>query len=163
LWRLIFALGILHVGSSAARTLETHFPSLDALAAAGVDELRDLEDVGEVVAQSIVTFFHDPRNRALIERLRAAGLNFSAETEGATARRSDALAGQTWVITGTLSEPRPVFEELIRAHGGKVAGTVSRKTHAVLFGDEAGSKLDKARTLGVNTIDEAGFRRLIGG
>jgi DNA ligase (NAD+) len=162
LWRLIFALGILHVGSSAARTLAGHFRSLDALAAAGVEQLRDLEDIGEVVAESVVTFFNDPRNRALIERLSAAGLNFSEGTEGTEERVSDALANQTWVITGTLSQPRPVFEALIRAHGGKVAGSVSRKTHGVLYGDEAGSKLDKARSLGVRTLDEAGFRQLIG-
>jgi DNA ligase (NAD+) len=162
LWRLVFALGILHVGSTAARTLASHFRSLEALAAAGVDQLRELEDIGDVVAESVVSFFGDPRNRDLIDRLRDAGLNFSEGTEDASARVSDALAGQTWVITGTLSQPRPAFEDIIRAHGGKVAGSVSRKTHAVLYGDEAGSKLDKARSLGVKTIDEPAFRRLIG-
>jgi DNA ligase (NAD+) len=161
LWRLIFGFGILHVGSSVARALANHFNSLDALAAAGVDELLRVEDVGAVVAASVHEFLANPGTGELIERLRGAGLNFGA-AEAEAAAVSDRLAGKTIVITGTLSEPREVFENLIRAHGGKVSGSVSKKTGFVLCGEDAGSKLAKARSLGVPVLTEAAFRELIG-
>ena len=161
LWRLLFGLGILHVGTTSARALADHFGTLDALAAASIDDLLRVQDVGEVVARSLHEYFRDPRSTELIERLRAAGMNFSSGT-AATAKLSDALAGQTFVITGTLSQPREHFEELIRAHGGKLSSSVSKKTSHLLCGSDAGSKLEKARTLGVNVLNEAEFSALIG-
>ncbi len=160
LWRLLFGLGILHVGSSAARALADHFGTLEALAAAEVDELMRVEDVGEVVARSVSVYFRDPRTIGLIDRLRAAGVNFNAGTAAVTAV-SDVLAGRTFVITGTLSRPREYFEELIRAHGGKISSSVSKKTGSLLCGEDAGSKLDKARSLGVPVLSEEQFLALL--
>ncbi|MFN0130511.1 MAG: NAD-dependent DNA ligase LigA [Verrucomicrobiales bacterium] len=161
LWRLIFALGILHVGTTSARALASHFRSLEALSAAGIDDLLRVEDVGEVMARSIRDYFRDPRSVELLNRLRAAGLRFDEGT-GAESLVSNALDGQTFVITGALSRPREHFEELIRSHGGKMSGSVSKKTNHLLCGEEAGSKLDKARSLGVNVLDEPAFMALIG-
>ena len=160
LWRLLFGLGILHVGTTSARALADHFGTLDALAAAGIDDLLRVEDVGEVVARSLFEFFRDPRTIELLDRLRAAGVNFSAGTASVVAV-SDVFAGQTFVITGTLSQPREHFEELIRSHGGKVSGSVSKKTSHLLCGEEAGSKLDKARSLGVNVLSEEQFLAML--
>ncbi len=159
-WRLVFGLGIRHVGATAARTLIEFFGSIDKLAAASVEELLQCEDVGTAVAASVHDWFRDERNRTLLERLRAAGLNF---TQRQVETASDALAGTTWVLTGTLSQPREEVAELIRRHGGKVSGSVSAKTTYVLAGDEAGSKLDKARKLGVAVLDEAAMHALLGG
>jgi DNA ligase (NAD+) len=160
-WRLLFGLGVLHVGSSAAQALLGHFRSIDALAAAGVEDLQKCQDVGGIVAAGVHDWFRKPVNRELLERLRAAGLTFAVE-DAAKHGGSTVLAGKTFVITGTLSQPRPEFEELIKLHGGKVSGSVSKKTSYVLAGEEAGSKLDKARDMGVAVIDEAEFRKLIG-
>lgn len=157
-WRLVFGLGIRHVGATAARTLMEFFGSLDNLAAASVEELLRCEDVGSAVAASIHDWFRDQRNRALIERLRAAGLAFAQRRVEAA---SDRFAGTTWVLTGALSRPREEVAELIRSHGGKVSGSVSGKTTHVLAGEEAGSKLDKARKLGVPILDEAAFNDLL--
>ncbi|MBP7948423.1 MAG: NAD-dependent DNA ligase LigA [Verrucomicrobiales bacterium] len=162
-WRVLFGVGILHVGSAAARTLVQHFGGIDAIAAATVEELQQCQDVGEVVARSIFVWFRDETNHQLMERLRAAGLQFSgAGKSAATASASDRFAGTTWVITGTLSQPRQVFEELIRQHGGKTSGSVSKKTTWLLCGEEAGSKLAKATELGVKVLDEAAFAALLG-
>jgi DNA ligase (NAD+) len=159
-WRLLFGLGILHVGATAARELAEYFGSLDALQKASVESLKKAPNTGDVVAQSIGEWFRNPDNVALIEALRGHGLNFGVnETEEP---KSDRLAGSTWVITGTLSEPREVLGELIRSHGGKVSSTVSKKTDYLLVGEEAGSKLGKAQSLGVKTISEPEFRKLIG-
>jgi DNA ligase (NAD+) len=122
--------------------------------------LKKAPNTGEVVAQSIWEWFHNPDNVALIQALRGHGLNFG--TKENEQPKSDRLAESTWVITGTLSEPREVLAELIRSHGGKVAGTVSKKTDYLLVGEEAGSKLEKAKSLGVKTVSEAEFRKLIG-
>jgi DNA ligase (NAD+) len=154
LWRLLFGLGILHVGSAAARKLADNFHTLDALASATTTDLEATEDVGTVMAQSIHEFFRLEHNRQLIDSLRKHGLNFGERDERA-APASQALSGETWVITGTLSRPREEFAELIRRHGGTVSGSVSKKTSYVLAGEEAGSKLDKARSLGVPVVDEA--------
>lgn len=162
LWRLIFALGILHVGATSARALAEHFRGLDALAAAGIDDLRRIEDVGEVVARSVHGFFREERTVELLGRLRAAGVRFDAGA-GSAAPLSSSLAGQAFVITGTLSRPREHFEELIRSHGGKVGSSVSKKTSHLLCGADAGSKLDKARSLGVNILSEDQFLALIQG
>jgi len=160
LWRLLFGLGILHVGVSAARALADHFQNLEALRDATPDELQRIPDVGEVVGASIAQFFHEPGNRMMIERLRAAGLRLTSERKAASGSDSK-IKGTTWVITGTLSQPRDEIAEQIIQHGGKVSGSVSKKTSFVLAGEDAGSKLEKARKLGVRIIDEAGFRRLL--
>jgi len=158
-WRLLFGLGIMHVGATAARELGEYFGSLDALQKASLESFKKAPNTGEVVAQSIWEWFRDPDNQALIEALRGHGLNFG--NKGTEEPKSDRLADSTWVITGALSEPREVLADLIRSHGGKVSSTVSKKTDYLLVGEEAGSKLDKARSLGVKTISEAEFRKLI--
>ena len=158
-WRLLFGLGILHVGATAARELAEYFGNLDALQKASLESLKKAPNTGEVVGQSIWEWFHNPDNLALIQALRDHGLNFG--TTEAELPKSDRLAGSTWVITGTLSEPREVLAELIRSHGGKVVGTVSKKTDYLLMGEEAGSKLEKAKSLGVKTVTEAEFRQLL--
>lgn len=161
LWRLLFGLGILHVGAAAARKLADKFHTLDRIADASIEELQTTEDVGEVMAQSIHDFFRLPHNKRLVESLRHHGLNFGERDERA-APASRELEGQTWVITGTLSRPRSEIAELIRRHGGTVSGSVSKKTSYVLAGEEAGSKLDKAKSLGVAVVDEAELHRRIG-
>ena len=158
-WRLVFGLGILHVGASSARSIIEHFGSIDSLAAATVEELLRCEDIGEIVATSIHDWFRDERNINLINRLRESGLTFA---QNSVLAASDKLAGTTWVITGTLSKPREEIAETIRSHGGKVSGSVSGKTSYVLAGTDAGSKLDKATKLGVKVVDEATLAELIG-
>jgi DNA ligase (NAD+) len=158
-WRLMFGLGILHVGAGAARKLLEHFHSMDAVAAASVEELMQCEDIGDVVARSVHDWFRDPGNVALLDRLRAAGLTLAQERQ---ALSSDKLAGSTWVITGTLSQSREEIADLVRAHGGKIASSVSGKTTYLLAGEEAGSKLEKATKLGVKIVDEPAFRAMIG-
>ena len=160
LWRLLFGLGILHVGAAAARKLADKFHTLDRLAAATTGELQTTEDVGEVMAQSIHDFLRLPHNGKLIAALRGHGLNFGEHDEQ-TAPASQELVGETWVITGTLSRPRDEIAELIRRHGGTVSGSVSKKTSYVLAGEEAGSKLDKAKSLGVPVVGEDDLRRRI--
>jgi DNA ligase (NAD+) len=160
LWRLLFGLGILHVGVSASRALADHFPDLDAVRESSVEELQQIPDVGEVVGQSIHDFFREPHNLAVIEKLRKAGLRFEAEPK--TAGAAPGFRNTTWVITGTLSQARDEIAELIRARGGKVSGSVSKKTSYVLAGEEAGSKLEKAKKLGVRVLDEAEFRKMLG-
>lgn len=158
-WRMVFGLGILHVGVTAARTLMEFFGSMDKLAVAEVPELLRCEDVGEVVAASLHAWFRDERNLQLLERLRAAGLTFE---QRAVQAASEALAGTTWVITGTLSRPREEMAELIRSHGGKISSSVSAKTSCLLAGEEAGSKLEKARKLGVEVVNEDAFWQRLG-
>jgi DNA ligase (NAD+) len=155
----LFGIGILHVGVSAARALADHFSSLDELMEATAEELQRVSDVGEVVGASIAQFFREPRNREMIEKLRAAGLRLTSESRK-KAPNDSKIKGTTWVITGTLSQPRDEIAEQIVQRGGKVSGSVSKKTSYVLAGDEAGSKLEKARTLGVPIVDEAAFRKM---
>lgn len=162
LWRLIFALGILHVGVSASRALADHYRSMDALCESPVEELQRISDVGEVVGQSIHRFFQEPMNRELLQRLAAAGLQMVDHTprpkleEGATP-----FVGTSWVITGTLSQTRDEIAETIITLGGKVSGSVSKKTSYLLAGDEAGSKLTKAQKLGLRVVSEAEFRQML--
>lgn len=158
-WRLVFGLGILHVGAGGARKLLEHFGGIDAIAKASIEELQQCPDIGEVVAVSIHAWFRDEENIQLLERLRTAGLNF---TQKAVEAASDRLAGSTWVITGTLSQERETIADTIRSHGGKVSGSVSGKTTYLLAGEDAGSKLDKATKLGVKILTEAEFRAMIG-
>ncbi|MEO6971014.1 MAG: NAD-dependent DNA ligase LigA [Chthoniobacterales bacterium] len=160
LWRLLFGLGILHVGVSAARALADHFPDLDALMKASPAELQRIPDVGEVVGASIFQFFQEPGNREMIEKLRRAGLRLTSDPKVRPAGDSK-IKGTTWVITGTLSQPRDEIAEEIIREGGKVSGSVSKKTSFVLAGEEAGSKLEKAKTLGIRIIGEKEFRKLL--
>jgi DNA ligase (NAD+) len=158
--RFIYALGIRHVGEATARDLARHFGSLEALMAADAAALLEVRDVGPVVAESIAAFFAEPHNREVIAALRAEGVHWS---EARTERAAGPLAGMTLVLTGTLpSLSRDEASALIEAAGGKVSGSVSKKTHFVVAGAEAGSKLEKARSLGVTVIDEAGLRALTG-
>ncbi|MCA1658759.1 MAG: NAD-dependent DNA ligase LigA, partial [Verrucomicrobiaceae bacterium] len=159
LWRLIFGLGVLHVGVSASRALADHFPNLDAIKKSSMEELQRIPDMGEVVGRSIHDFFHQPSNLELIEKLRRVGLRFEGEEKMAAA---PGFKGTTWVITGTLSQSRDEIAELILARGGKVSGSVSKKTSFVLAGEDAGSKLAKAKQLGVKVIKEAEFRKMLG-
>jgi DNA ligase (NAD+) len=162
LWRLLFGLGILHVGAGVAKALGRGFASMDDVFAASVDQLTECEDVGEVIAQSVVQWHGDPRNGKLIERLRQAGLNFKSALYQPRAKAGP-LAGKTFVLTGTLPNlKREEATAKIEAAGGKVSGSVSRKTDYVVAGAEAGSKLDKAQQLGVKIIDEAELLRLCG-
>lgn len=157
-WRLVFGLGILHVGAGGARKLIEHFSSIDAVANASVEDLTQCPDIGAIVAPSIHAWFREVHNVILLNRLRAAGLNFTQKTVAAA---SDKLNGTTWVITGTLSEDRETIADTIRANGGKVSGSVSGKTTYLLAGEDAGSKLDKAKKLGVKTLTEAEFRAML--
>jgi DNA ligase (NAD+) len=161
--RFLFALGIRHVGETTAKDLARHFGALDRLLDASVEQLLEVNDVGPVVAQSIRTFFDQPHNREVVEQLRAAGVTWP-EHEGEADATPKPLAGKTFVLTGSLPTlEREDAKALIEAAGGKVAGSVSKKTQYVVAGEAAGSKLDKARELGVAVIDEAGLRALLAG
>jgi DNA ligase (NAD+) len=146
LWRLIFGLGILHVGAGSARALAGHFGSLEAIESATEEDLLKVRDVGEVVAKSIVTWFAREDNRKLLQRLRKAGVNTQAQ-QVAVRTGGIRLAGKTFVITGTLSVPREDVKERIIAAGGKVSGSVSKKTDYLVAGENAGSKLEDAERL----------------
>ena len=160
--RFLFALGIRHVGEATARDLARHFGTLDAVMGASVEQLLQVPDVGPVVAESVRTFFDQPHNREVVEQLRACGVHWP---EGAPAPAASLpLAGKTVVLTGTLPTlSRDEAKSLLEAAGAKVAGSVSKKTHYVVAGTEAGSKLDKARELGVPVLDEDGLRALLEG
>jgi len=160
--RFIYALGIRHVGEATAKELARHFGSLDAFIAASEEQLLEVADIGPVVARSITAFLADGLNRELIEQLRAAGIHWP-ESEG-VAEAPKPFAGKTFVLTGTLPNlKRDEAAEKIEAAGGKVAGSVSKKTSYVIAGEEAGSKLEKARELGIPILDEAGLLRLLEG
>jgi DNA ligase (NAD+) len=161
LWRLIFGLGILHVGATGARDLAQHFHTVEPMMNAAEDELQRIPNVGEIMGGTIFAFFRDEHNRALIERLKAAGLNMGERDPRHVPAANAPLAGTTWVITGALSEEREAIAETIRKHGGKVSGSISKKTSYLLAGEEAGSKLAKAQTLGVKTVSEPEFRQMI--
>lgn len=159
--RLIVGLGIRYVGTVAAQALVNALGSLDAIMNARQEELEQIPGIGPVVAASIVDFFARPENRALIEKLRAAGVQMDGGAQ--RERQSDALAGKTFVLTGTLpSLTREQASELIISHGGKVTDSVSKKTSYVVAGANAGSKLAKAQQLGIPVLDEAGLLALIG-
>jgi DNA ligase (NAD+) len=158
--RFIFALGIRNVGETTARDLARHFGNLDALINAGEAALQQVPDVGPVVARSIVEFFGESHNLEVIEQLRAAGVTWD-ETEPVQAA-SGALEGRTFVLTGTLpTMTRDEAKALIEANGGKVSGSVSKKTDYLVAGTEAGSKLDKALALGLTILDERALRKLV--
>lgn len=160
LQRFLFGLGIRHVGEATAKELARHFGTLDAVMDASVDALLEVNDVGPIVAQAIRTFFDQPHNREVVEQLRACGVTWP-EGEPAAAGPKP-LAGKTLVLTGTLPTlGRDAAKDLIEAAGGKVSGSVSKKTHYVVAGTEAGSKLEKAQELGVAVLDEAGLLALL--
>jgi DNA ligase (NAD+) len=161
LWRLIHGLGILHVGEGAARKLADHFHDLDALASASMDDLQQAEDVGPVMAQSIRDFFDNPRNQAVIEKLRKAGLKMK-EKAAPRAAATGSFAGKTVVVTGTLRKlSREEAKEALRKAGATVTDSVSNKTDFLIVGEDAGSKLDKATRLGVKTLDENEFLKML--
>jgi len=163
LGRFVYALGIRHVGESTAQALAAHFGNLDALLAADQARLLEVPDVGPVVAESIRRFLDEPHNRQVITALRKAGVHWS-ESAGSPPRDKGPLSGRTFVVTGTLAAlTRTEATEMIEAAGGRVSGSVSKKTDFVVAGEQAGSKLERARELGVPVIDEAELRRLAGG
>jgi DNA ligase (NAD+) len=161
LGRFLFALGIRHVGETTAKDLARHFGSLEALMRASVEQLLEVPDVGPIVAASVHAFFAQPHNREVVEQLLAAGVQ-PQESQGQADERPRPLLGKTLVLTGTLPTlSRDAAKELIENAGGKVSGSVSKKTHYVVAGEEAGSKLDKARELGITVLDEAGLQALL--
>jgi DNA ligase (NAD+) len=154
--RLLFGLGIRFVGERAASLLARHFRSLRAIGEATADEIDAIYEIGPAVANSVHAWFREPANRRLVERLEASGLRVE---EAAAEAGSLAFQGQQFVLTGTLdSMSRDEAKAAIEARGGRVTGTVSKKTSVVVAGREAGSKLERARELGVAVIDEAEFR-----
>ena len=159
--RLLFGLGVRHVGAKVSASLAQAFGDIDALARATTAELMAVEEIGPKIAESIQGYFADPDNLALVEKLRQYGVKTWEERRISSAAAPSPLAGKTIVLTGTLSRPRHELEELIVKFGGKTSSAVSKKTHFVLAGAEAGSKLDKARQLGVTIFDEAAFFALI--
>jgi DNA ligase (NAD+) len=160
--RLIFALGIRHVGRGAARTLANHFESLDKLSLATEAQLTVIEDVGPTTAAAIVEFFQYGPNMLLLEKLKEAGVGLNRNLEDGTGLREQTLAGKTFVLTGTLQRySREEASEQIRLRGGKVATSVSKKTDFVVAGADAGSKLQKAEELGVTVIGEGELERMM--
>ncbi|MFN7341335.1 MAG: helix-hairpin-helix domain-containing protein, partial [Opitutia bacterium] len=177
LWRAIHALGIPNVGMQTAKDLARHFRSLDALAHAKLDsyliqrvgkkgqELKGhdtvISGIGEEIAKSLLSYFSDPNHRDWLKAMREAGLNLEETTSSSASVGT--IAGKTFVLTGTLPTlSRDEARDLIEKAGGKVSGSVSKKTDYVVAGEEAGSTLDKAQELGVAVIDEAGLRKLLG-
>jgi DNA ligase (NAD+) len=159
--RFIYALGIRHVGERGGRILADHFGSLDALAAASQEELSAIRDIGKIMATSIHEWFHLEENLGLLERLRTAGVNFR---QAGNVTKAKTFSGKQFVLTGKLEGlSREQAQELIEAHGGRVTSSVSKKTDFVVAGSDAGSKLEKAQTLGISILDEAEFTRLLAG
>nr|WP_297180725.1 NAD-dependent DNA ligase LigA [uncultured Agathobaculum sp.] len=156
--RLLFAFGIRHVGQKAGKVLSNHFGSLDALLAASVEEMTEIRDIGQTTAESIASWRALDQSQALIEKLRAAGVNFIGEKTA----KSDLLAGKTIVATGSLTlYTRKEINDLIESLGGKAAGSVSKKTSYVVAGENAGSKLQKAAELGIPVLTEEEFKNMI--
>jgi DNA ligase (NAD+) len=156
--RVIFGLGIRFVGERTAQFLAEHFGALDAIANASEEELQQVDEVGPRIAESILEFFHEPKNWELIEQLRKAGVAFTGKKK----ERGTKLAGKTFVLTGTLARfTRDEAKKMIEDAGGRVSGSVSKKTDYVVAGEEAGSKLDKAKELGVKVIDEGEMEKLL--
>jgi DNA ligase (NAD+) len=159
--RLLAALGIRHVGRRAAEVLAERYGNLDKVAFAGIGELQEIPEIGEKIAASVFKYFHSEHGRRIVEKLRAADVKFTAETQSTAVPRT--LSGKTIVVTGTLEGfSRKEAEEAIRAAGGKAASSVSKNTDFVVLGSGAGSKADRARELDVETVDEAEFRRRLG-
>ena len=164
-WRVIYGLGIRHIGERGAQVLARAFGSMEVLEAASLEALQATDEIGPVLAESARSWLDEPRNRALVTRLRAVGVRMEVpESERALGAGSRPLAGRTYVITGTLpSMTREEATGALERLGAKVAGSVSKKTTAVIVGEEAGSKAEKAKALGVPMLDEAGLKALLGG
>ena len=160
--RVVFALGIRFVGETSARLLARHFKSMDALMTAGLEELQEVEGIGEVMAKSIISYFHNEQNRQIVERLRGYGLQFALSTEQ-TAAQSNKLAGQSIVISGVFQHhSRDEYKLLIEQNGGKNVGSISGKTSFILAGDNMGpSKLEKAKKLGIRIVTEEEFLAML--
>jgi len=158
--RVLFALGIRYVGETTARDLARHFGDVDTLAAASKEQLLEVPDVGEVVANAVYEFFRNPKHISEIDRLKAAGLHFAVEGQAVAA--SDALKGQTVVVSGTFSISRDEMKALIASHGGKNSGSISGKTSFLLAGQNPGpEKVKKCEALGVPILSEEAFRALL--
>jgi len=155
--RIIFALGISGVGETAAQLLAAHFRQFEALQKASSDEIETVSGIGPVIARNIVDFFKQEPNQRMVEKLRRGGVVFQEYAP----RRAGKLNGLTFVITGTLSQPRDYFKKIIEDHGGKVSGSVSSNTDYLLCGIDPGSKLDKARELGVELVDEDSLAQML--
>ena len=160
--RVVFALGIRFVGETSAKLLARHFKNIDALMNAGLEELQEIEGIGEVMAKSIITYFHDEKNREIVERLRGYGLQMEL-SEAQTAQTSDKLAGQSIVISGVFAHhSRDEYKAIIEQNGGKNVGSISNKTSFILAGENMGpSKLQKAEKLGIKIMSEDEFLALI--
>ena len=159
LWRVLVAISIRHVGPTAARALAGHFGSMDAIRAASLEELSGVEGVGPVIAESVQDWFTTEWHRQILKKWAAAGVRMADEVDES---RPKTLAGLTIVVTGSLEGfSRDEAKEAVLSRGGKAAGTVSKKTDFVVVGENAGSKADKARELGLTILDEAGFRDLL--
>ncbi len=157
--RVIFALGIIGVGETVAKLLASSLGSIEALSSATLEQLQQIEGIGPIIAENIYRFFQSPHNRHMLARMSEGGVLFPQHQ---TTTRSTTLAGKTFVITGTLSKPRDEFKRIIEENGGKVSGSVSKKTDYLLCGLDAGSKLENAKSLGVAVLDEEQFRHLLG-
>ena len=162
LWRLVYALGIRHVGEKAAATLARHLRTMDAIMEASVEQLQAVPDIGPVVAASIRSFTEEPKNQDLVGKLAAAGVNMASQQPPPSVAAQGPLSGKTFVVTGTLdSMSRDEAAAAIERLGGKVGSAVSRKTTYLVVGADAGSKLEKAQALGVKTLTEDEFRAII--
>ncbi|HXI62208.1 MAG TPA: helix-hairpin-helix domain-containing protein, partial [Pyrinomonadaceae bacterium] len=163
LWHLIYGLGIRHVGERTAAILARHFGSLDRLAGATVEELDEIHEIGLTMAESIHDWFADSGNRELCDRLTRSGVRTTLAGESAAEQTGQLFAGKVFVLTGTLPDmTRDEARELIESNGGRVTGSVSKKTDFVLAGADPGSKLDKANQREVKIIDEAEFKKMLG-
>jgi DNA ligase (NAD+) len=161
-WRVIYGLGIRHIGERGAQVLARAFGSMEALEAASLEALQSTNEIGPVLAESTRSWLDEPRNRELVSRLRAAGVRMEVPESERVSAGPGPLTGKTYVITGTLSSmTREEAAAALERLGAKVSGSVSKKTTAVIVGEEAGSKADKARTLGVTMLDEEAFKGLI--
>ena len=159
-WRLVYGLGIRHVGERGAQALAGAFGTMDALMTASKEQLQAVSDIGPVVAAAVREYLDQPQNQALIRELAAAGLNMQAPMTASSA--PGPLSGKTFVLTGTLPTlSREAATEAIQSRGGKVTGSVSKKTDYVVAGADPGSKLAKAEALGVSVLDEAALRKLV--
>jgi DNA ligase (NAD+) len=156
--KLIYALGIRNIGEKAAKSLAVHFGDIDKLFTATAEELTSIEDFGEIMADDVIKFFAHPGTREFVEELKSKGVNTVYESD----KKGDFLAGMTFVLTGTLPTlSRADASKMIESFGGKCSGSVSKKTHVVLAGAEAGSKLTKAQSLGIRIMDEEEFLKII--
>jgi DNA ligase (NAD+) len=160
--RLLNALSIRHVGARVATVLAEHFGTMDALMAASAEQIGEVEEIGPIIAQSVYDFLHSKSGAAAVRELKELGVKMEVAEPPLGEQVSDALAGKTIVVTGTLENySRPEIEELIRRHGGRAASSVSKKTDFLVAGEEAGSKLDKAKALGVRVLSEKQFIKML--